>query len=96
MRRIVDGQQSGMAGVAGELIFANDGANRAPGERRLDKIVAVEALAFDREKKFAGLHGAGIDGVSMGRRRGIELAGGGQEFRDPRKSELHAIFPAPA
>ena len=57
------------------MILANDRGNGAPGERCLDEIVAVKAVAFDREEEFAGLDGAGVDGVSVGRCCGIELAG---------------------
>src|ERR1035438_10867405 len=61
-----------MGGIADELIFADDGAHCAPGERRLYEIVAVEAVAFYREEKFARLHRAGIDGVAVGRHRRVE------------------------
>ena len=73
--RVVDSEQSLRIGIPGELIFANDGGDRAAAQCRFDKVVAVEALAFYRKEKFAGLHGARVDGISLSSRAaGSELA----------------------
>ena len=93
---VVDRKQAGGAGkigIARQLILPNHRGNRAPAQCLLNKIVPVKPFAFDRKKKFAGLHRARIDGISL-RRSAVVLAARRQEFADAREKKFHAVFPA--
>ena len=101
---VIDGQQASGAGIARQLPLLDHRGNRTPAQRLLDEVVTVEAFAFDREEQFAGLHGAGIDGISLGHGMAVVLAGRrlarrclvgrSNEFGDARQKKFHAVFPA--
>src|ERR1035438_3060339 len=77
------------------LVFLpNHRGDRAPAQCLLNKVVPVEPFAFDGKKEFAGLHGARIDGISLGRSAPVVLAGRRQEFADAGEKKFHAVFPA--
>ena len=65
-QRIVDSQQPGLHRIARQLVLANDRGDGALLSACCDKIVAVHALALDREKKFSGLNGARINRIRLG------------------------------
>ncbi len=95
---VIDGKQACGAGIARQLPLLDHRGNRAPAQRLLDEVVTVKAFAFDREEQFAGLHGAGIDGISLGHRTTIVLAGRclarhRNEFGNARQMKFHAVFP---
>src|SRR5208337_1384197 len=102
--RVVNREQAGGVGIARQLIFPNHGGNRAPAQRLLDKVVPVEAFAFNRKEEFAGLHGAGVDGISLSHRATVVLPGRNwagrsfpgrnNEFGDAGEKKFHAVFPA--
>ena len=77
---IVDRKQSGIAAEAVPLIFADDGSDRVVFQRSRNEVVAVEALAFHREKERARGEGAGVDGVSVDQFFARKVAGRGGEF----------------
>ncbi len=81
------------AGIPRQLPLFDHRGNRAPAQRLLDEVVAVEAFALDRKKKFAGFHGAGIDGISLGLVPTVVLAGRGYEFGDAGEWKFHSVFP---
>src|ERR1035441_311823 len=101
---VIDDKQSGRVGIARQLPLPDHRGNRTPAQRLLDEVVTVEAFAFDREEKFAGLRGAGIDGISLGHRMTVVLAGRrlagrcllgrSNEFGDARQKKFHAVFHA--
>ena len=72
---VVDGKQAGGLGIARQSRFLDNRANRAPAQCLLDEVVTVEAFAFDRKEEFAGLHRAGVDGISLSHGAPVVLAG---------------------
>ena len=57
--------------------------------------MTVEALAFHRKKEFAGLHGAGVDGISLSHRADRRIGRlRSDELGDAGEKKLHAVFPA--
>src|SRR5215472_1633366 len=64
-QRVIDREQAALDGIAGEMILANNGRNRAALQGLVHVIVAIEAVAFYREEQLTGLNGARIDGVAL-------------------------------
>jgi hypothetical protein len=64
------------------LIFSDYGCNGTAAKRGFYEVVTVEALTFYREKKFAGLHGARVDGISLRDCAWVVFAGGGDKLGD--------------
>jgi len=60
----------------------------------LDKIVSVETLALYCKKQFSALYRARVDGVSLRKRTGVVVAGGGGKIGDSGKGQVHVVFPA--
>src|SRR5271170_3558907 len=82
-----------------QFILAHHGSNRAFLQRRVHKIVAIEAPAFNSEEQFSPPNGARVDGVRL-RDFFADSQGGcphtrrrGNELRDLRERQLHARFP---
>src|ERR1700676_5001199 len=75
-------------------IFRTHRSNRAPAQCLLNEVVPVEAFAFDSKKEFAGLHRAGVDGISLSHRVTVVLARCSDEFGDAGEKKFHAVFPA--
>src|SRR5208337_5213671 len=72
---VIDSKQAEEVEIVSQLLFFDHRSNCAPAECLLYEVVTVEALAFDSEEEFAGLHGAGIDGISLGCGAQVALAG---------------------
>ena len=68
------------------LVLADDSTDSAFGERSLDKIMAVQPLAADREEQISRLQTARINGIAAGDRGVIKFAGGLHEFGGARQA----------
>src|ERR1700722_896199 len=93
---VVHSQQVGDGPIAGKVVFAHHRSYRALAQRLSRKVVAIQALTFDREEQFSSPNGARVDRISLRYRFVIKFTARGQELPDSRKWQLHAFFPASA
>ncbi len=93
---VVDREQAGLHREAGQLILAHDRGDGAAFQRLMHEVVAVEALALDREEEFAGLNCARIDRIAGRHLFQFAFPGGAEELFDACQGQLHAFCPAPA